>query len=149
MSDWQQTPIPKEGSVIEFMRRVEPYLYEEECKTIRRWNPNFDQQARCDCGHLYHRHFDGYDMGGMEPIGCKYCACFTWRTPGTPDPDEPEIVPPDYEIVLGVHKYHRHDTEWMLFSLTLDGDETRFYVGEVKADKAEMLDEIEKLRGTL
>lgn len=39
----------------------------------RVWNPDADQAATCECGHPYHRHFDGYD--DMAPVGCKYCSC--------------------------------------------------------------------------
>lgn len=45
---------------------------------VRAWNPDYDQDAECaSCGHPYYRHFDSYD--GMEPIGCKYCNCYTFK----------------------------------------------------------------------
>jgi hypothetical protein len=37
------------------------------------WNPSYDQEAICVCGHPYYRHFDSYDH--MYNIGCKYCEC--------------------------------------------------------------------------
>lgn len=43
----------------------------------RLWNPAHDQEAECECGHSYYRHFDSYD--GMEPVGCKYCECWTFK----------------------------------------------------------------------
>lgn len=27
----------------------------------------------CECGHPYHRHFDGYEDDAH--VGCKYCGC--------------------------------------------------------------------------
>lgn len=48
-------------------------------RTERRMNPDFDQDARCDCGHTYHRHFDYYE--NCAPVGCKYCQCGTWHEP--------------------------------------------------------------------
>lgn len=71
----------------------DPYLFEIKSEEIRMHNPDFEQNAECDCGHPYHRHFDGYD-----PIGCKYCMCVTWRTPGTPDPNEPPTPGHDAEL---------------------------------------------------
>jgi hypothetical protein len=43
----------------------------------RLWDENRDQDAPCLCGHSYYRHFDSWD--GMEPIGCKYCECWTFK----------------------------------------------------------------------
>jgi hypothetical protein len=43
----------------------------------RMWDEGHDQDALCLCGHPYHRHFDSYE--DMEPIGCKYCVCDTFR----------------------------------------------------------------------
>jgi hypothetical protein len=43
----------------------------------RLWKPEFNQDARCECGHVYHRHFDSYE--NMEPIGCKYCGCWHFK----------------------------------------------------------------------
>lgn len=56
----------------------EPYL--EETTVERVWNPDFPQNAICDCGHPYHRHFDSYDYDNY-PAGCKYCPCNEWRKP--------------------------------------------------------------------
>lgn len=47
-------------------------------KLVCKHNPEFDQDAPCDCGHPYHRHFDwGEDN---EAVGCKYCGC-SWHPP--------------------------------------------------------------------
>ncbi len=43
----------------------------------RLWDKDRNQEARCICGHPYHRHFDSWD--DMEPIGCKYCECYTFE----------------------------------------------------------------------
>jgi hypothetical protein len=43
----------------------------------RLWNPGHDQEAECKCGHSYYRHFDSWE--GMEPVGCKYCECWTFE----------------------------------------------------------------------
>ena len=51
-----------------------PYLTKTVTKQV--WNPNFNQDALCHCGHPYYRHFDSYD--DMEPIGCKYCDCLVF-----------------------------------------------------------------------
>jgi hypothetical protein len=52
-----------------------PYLHHSVQTTLlrRTWNPNYNQNAECKCGHEYHRHFDSYEE--MWPIGCKYCEC--------------------------------------------------------------------------
>ena len=49
-----------------------PYLLQTEI--VKKFNPNYPQDAECVCGHPYYRHFDGYD--GNAPVGCKYCACY-------------------------------------------------------------------------
>lgn len=43
------------------------------------WNEAFDQDAICECGDPYYRHFDTYEK--MSPVGCKYCDCYTFRLP--------------------------------------------------------------------
>lgn len=53
-----------------------PYHYTYRVEEIRSFNPNFDQNKECGCGHPYHRHFDGYE--DWEPIGCKFCGCHTF-----------------------------------------------------------------------
>lgn len=40
---------------------------------VSSYNPKFGDDIDCVCGHPYERHFDSYE--GMEPVGCKYCAC--------------------------------------------------------------------------
>ena len=54
-----------------------PYLEETIVKTIRKWNPKYDQMTLCECGHIYHIHFDSYD--DMSLIGCKYCGCLIFK----------------------------------------------------------------------
>ena len=48
-------------------------------RTELRMNPDFPDDAKCDCGHPYHRHFDAYE--DWAPVGCKYCECGTWTKP--------------------------------------------------------------------
>lgn len=48
-----------------------PYL--ETTIIVKSWNPNFNQDATCVCGHSYYRHFDSYE--DMRNVGCKYCPC--------------------------------------------------------------------------
>ena len=43
----------------------------------RRWDPDMDENAECECGDPYYRHFDTYD--DMSPVGCKYCECWTFK----------------------------------------------------------------------
>lgn len=53
-----------------------PYL--TRTTTVRLLNPEYDQQARCVCGHTYERHFDTHDYPADSPecvVGCKYCGC--------------------------------------------------------------------------
>ncbi len=40
-----------------------------------------DQEALCQCGHPYYRHFDTYE--DMRPVGCKYCDCGTFSSAPT------------------------------------------------------------------
>ena len=52
---------------------TEPYI---EGLTIGReceWNRKYHENAECECGDPYYRHFDTYE--NMEAIGCKYCGC--------------------------------------------------------------------------
>ncbi len=48
-----------------------PYLDKVVIEKV--WNPKYNEDARCTCGHIYYRHFDTYD--NMKNIGCKYCCC--------------------------------------------------------------------------
>ena len=42
------------------------------------WDKDHDQDAKCECGHTYERHFDtGENMRG---VGCKYGECDTFRS---------------------------------------------------------------------
>jgi hypothetical protein len=49
------------------------YIEVQRVVTDKKWNPKYDQLAKCICGHHYERHFDSYDQ--MENVGCKYCGC--------------------------------------------------------------------------
>lgn len=37
------------------------------------YDPAIGSDTLCGCGHVYYRHFDGYEQ--MKPVGCKYCGC--------------------------------------------------------------------------
>ena len=39
------------------------------------YNPKYGDDRECICGHPYYRHFDSYEDN--EPVGCKYCSCYT------------------------------------------------------------------------
>jgi hypothetical protein len=52
----------------------EPYLKKTTVEDV--WNPEYDQNAFCKCGHHYHRHFDSYEE--MANVGCKYCGCYNF-----------------------------------------------------------------------
>ena len=54
-----------------------PYLIKRESRENRAWNPDYDQDAKCQCGHPYHRHFDGYEDNAA--VGCKYCMCWEFK----------------------------------------------------------------------
>lgn len=72
----------KVGNIISDQESVEvdhgPYLSKRIVRTFttKEWNPDYNQNAICQCGHAYERHFDPYEM--MYPIGCKYCECNTF-----------------------------------------------------------------------
>jgi len=61
------------------MNEEKPYIKEVVVQTIitQKYNPNYGDNRICICGHPYHRHFDSYE--GMEPVGCKYCQCYTFE----------------------------------------------------------------------
>lgn len=54
-----------------------PYLKKEIITTVYSYNPNYGDNRICECGHTYIRHFDSYE--NMEPCGCKYCGCYTFK----------------------------------------------------------------------
>lgn len=62
----------------------DPYLLEAFMMTYRIWNPDYPQDMECDCGHPYHRHFDGYEQNAA--VGCKYCSCGIFVQKGHADP---------------------------------------------------------------
>lgn len=55
----------------------EPYLQETVTTIVRKYNPNYGDNKICQCGHPYYRHFDSYEDNFA--IGCKYCACHTFK----------------------------------------------------------------------
>lgn len=55
----------------------EPYIIETRVDVIKKFNPDYDGEAICKCGHTYYRHFDTYE--DMENVGCKYCRCFNFK----------------------------------------------------------------------
>jgi hypothetical protein len=63
---------------IKELRRIGNLVDELEERIARLWDPNHDQNAECECNHVYNRHFDGYD--DMRAIGCKYCECDTFES---------------------------------------------------------------------
>ena len=52
----------------------QPYIYKGLNSQKKEYNPKFDSDAVCECGHAYYRHFDSYENN--EPVGCKYCSCY-------------------------------------------------------------------------
>ncbi len=56
----------------------EPYIIKRTVTYEAVFNPDFDQDKKCECGHPYHRHFDGYEDNAA--VGCKYCGdCPTFK----------------------------------------------------------------------
>lgn len=55
-----------------------PYIYQPlNCLSQEKlFNPKYDNNAVCQCGHSYYRHFDSYEDN--SPVGCKYCNCYTF-----------------------------------------------------------------------
>lgn len=68
-----------ESSSVHDLRRIGDIVTGIQSKIDRLWDENHDQNAKCECGHIYNRHFDGYE--DMAAVGCKYCECFTFRNP--------------------------------------------------------------------
>lgn len=62
-----------------------PYL--EKTVIVRQYNPKYGDDRLCTCGHPYYRHFDSYEE--MEPIGCKYCGCYTFVEAPASDDSSP------------------------------------------------------------
>lgn len=55
----------------------QPTISKIEISFTENFNPDYDQDAECICGHTYDRHFDGYDFdsGWESCVSCKYCRC--------------------------------------------------------------------------
>lgn len=68
-----------ESDDVRVLQQLDEIVHELDEVKMRIWNPDYDQSAKCACGHIYSRHFDGYD--DMRGVGCKYCECFTFSTP--------------------------------------------------------------------
>lgn len=53
-----------------------PYIYKQlnSLSQEKQFNPKYDNDATCQCGHPYYRHFDSYENN--DPVGCKYCGCY-------------------------------------------------------------------------
>lgn len=51
-----------------------PYIYKPFTSQEAYYNPKYDSNAPCQCGHPYYRHFDSYEDNA--PVGCKYCDCY-------------------------------------------------------------------------
>jgi hypothetical protein len=64
------------SSSVEDLRRMTEMVETLENQISRAWHEDHDQNAKCKCGHQYHRHFDGYE--DMASVGCKYCECYTF-----------------------------------------------------------------------
>lgn len=78
------------------------------------YNPKFGDDHQCACGHAYERHFDSY--AGMEPVGCKYCACSEWHTVGLED----ALLCIIYYAALTARKQVRHLATTKAHSWTRD-----------------------------
>ena len=57
-----------------------PYIKEVKTITILHYNPSYGDTRKCECGHIYYRHFDSYE--GMAATGCKYCDCHEFKEQG-------------------------------------------------------------------
>jgi len=55
----------------------EPYKKGIILSLEKEWNPEYDQNSICECGHSYYRHFDSYE--NMDSVGCKYCGCYDFK----------------------------------------------------------------------
>lgn len=64
--------------VHDVVRRDLPYIVKQVVTEIRLYNPEFGDDRICQCGHPYHRHFDGYEEPDEQDVGCKYCDCCTF-----------------------------------------------------------------------
>lgn len=54
-----------------------PYIYKGLNSQDKAYNPKYNDDAQCECGHPYYRHFDSYENN--EPVGCKYCGCYHFK----------------------------------------------------------------------
>lgn len=65
---WKEQTLNTDEPIVD-----EPYITKLKISVEREWNTNFNQDAICECGHSYYRHFDTYE--DMDNVGCKYCSC--------------------------------------------------------------------------
>lgn len=69
------------------MRRLMSQVpYIKKVRIDKIWNPDYDPNAICVCGHPYERHFDSYDY--MSNVGCKYCQCIEFACTPIPNGDQ-------------------------------------------------------------
>jgi hypothetical protein len=68
------------------MSKEKPYIVTKKqiIVTTRTYNPKYGDDRICVCGHPYYRHFDTYE--NMDPVGCKYCGCPSFREKTTKEP---------------------------------------------------------------
>lgn len=95
-----------------------PYLLHavHRVAIARQWNPSYDQDAECVCGHSYHRHFDSYE--NMLPIGCKYCGCGAFTLEGM-----------EHNQLITTSTPRLHQLEQYVMGVAYVNDKHGYYVG--------------------
>lgn len=76
---------PEDDNPLHLMRQNTPAAVEADQQAAK-YDPEVGDDARCACGHPYHRHFDSHE--DMAPVGCKYCDCDKFAA--AEDEEEPE-----------------------------------------------------------
>ena len=64
-------------SINDYTKEELDRILEETAGAKSYYNSSFGDDKVCECGHTYYRHFDSYE--DMDPIGCKYCQCYTFK----------------------------------------------------------------------
>ena len=54
-----------------------PYIPKYKVHRTNVYREDYGDDRICECGHPYHRHFDGYEDNAA--VGCKYCRCYNFR----------------------------------------------------------------------
>ena len=74
------------------------------------YNEHYDIRhcGDCVCGHEYYRHFDPYE--NMEPVGCKYCQCDTFKESKMKTPQKTEEPVALSKPVEETHPFINMDT---------------------------------------